>query len=1036
MFPSDNGVFIRKTLSNGIFTSNSSYIIKDNLIFGIRKNTNNITEFWLRFENDVTMTCNYIGEYNSTVYGMDNEVHYDSKNGVYTTLTYPNGLNVQVMADGDICQKNSDLQKSEDQINSKNDESYRVITSKASVIRYFPFDITTVMFSNGNVTNIQNGLSINTNNKGNRVAKRLNDGYNFIMDSIPLTIQSDPESNTKTLIRDDKVINIKYPDKSELTIHADDTKIYTYPDHLKYLIEHNNYASVQIQYDPVKKRTKTCLSESDALLGSDNIMTRSYDGRLSTVMLPDKTIIYTYKEKKATDEVEKYTFNTVLLIYRPDGTIIRIQQDGDICIVTSQERYFLNSKGQNLDVFNDKDVDYLFEINGKPEERKRGSYTVNMVKSKIWTRDDEDNIFEIHADGTSKCKIKVTFDLQNSGVPIEDMRPVTPTYDTPDYIDEEAKFSDCPSNFFIPRLFVINNDNTGYELLSEKQISNFKIIKEKDKAHSKYYTTPIEDNFISHYWLTKYYSVCELIAETHKINNIRIPKKLEKITQTPVTLTFPKNEIYLYRSLIESQEINQEFREKIALSIQNKDKWFFNKKNEFGTVDKNANKEEIEENSKIQRRILNERQNPDHSMDYNEIQNNLDNIIIGEIINELNIKKSIIFDIQEYCDEKERKKLVENMNFRILPIKYNSNINITEVLAAILESSFNSKTNMGMRRKTIDTKAVQEIKFIKDFYKSDWAKTNLLSVGSIRVVKSEDKNSPQKSKSNNNKNNRDQQNYNSNDDLIENEDNPYGLEAILNSLQIKSAYNNDDNLNYDPKSMSPIVYLENEKLSETKKSPKPIKKMLPSIYRMGLQKMKEMEKKDLKDAEDWTNCKSYQYNHDGKTIRGDNPLLPKYLKTTFPEAEFNENYIYVEKLTDHRLKTSSVSNRLYFNAPTINEIRKSGQHNFLLEALEKKKTYEEMMERLNLMITSELCDPLNKMLKIDPIILDFGYLKADHKYEMFFRIRNDDNLTNKVQIRKDLDSKFINIENFIAGKVLKNIILDNPWREKENKSDP
>jgi hypothetical protein len=122
-------------------------------------------------------------------------------------------------------------------------------------------------------------------------------------------------------------------------------------------------------------------------------------------------------------------------------------------------------------------------------------------------------------------------------------------------------------------------------------------------------------------------------------------------------------------------------------------------------------------------------------------------------------------------------------------------------------------------------------------------------------------------------------------------------------------------------------------------------------------------------------------------------------------------------MTDKRIKTSSVANRLYFNAPSINMIRKSGQHNFLLEALDKKKTYEEMMERLNLMITSELCDPLNKMLKVEPTSLDFGNIKVGNKFEMSLKIRNDDNITNRVQIRKAYDNKNLGIELFIGGKV-------------------
>jgi len=35
-------------------------------------------------------------------------------------------------------------------------------------------------------------------------------------------------------------MNIRYPDNSMLTIHEDNTKIFTFPNHLKYLVEHDS----------------------------------------------------------------------------------------------------------------------------------------------------------------------------------------------------------------------------------------------------------------------------------------------------------------------------------------------------------------------------------------------------------------------------------------------------------------------------------------------------------------------------------------------------------------------------------------------------------------------------------------------------------------------------------------------------------------------------------------------------------------------------------------------------------------------------
>ena len=108
-----------------------------------------------KFENDVSLIVNYIGDYNPK------GEKYDNLNGAITSINYKNGLLVQILPDGDICQKNYEF--SDEKLTDY--ESHRIITSKASILRYFPMDKQQIMYSNANVCNIQNGLSINTNNK-------------------------------------------------------------------------------------------------------------------------------------------------------------------------------------------------------------------------------------------------------------------------------------------------------------------------------------------------------------------------------------------------------------------------------------------------------------------------------------------------------------------------------------------------------------------------------------------------------------------------------------------------------------------------------------------------------------------------------------------------------------------------------------------------------------------------------------------------------------------------------------------------------
>jgi hypothetical protein len=105
-------------------------------------------------------------------------------------------------------------------------------------------------------------------------------------------------------IREDGVLLIDYVDDSRLTIFPDGTNI------LKKkrsdgdagtvtLITKDNYAPMRLIYDPVKARARTIigLGGTDALMGKDNIMVRSNTGKVSEVLLPDKTIVQSYLER-------------------------------------------------------------------------------------------------------------------------------------------------------------------------------------------------------------------------------------------------------------------------------------------------------------------------------------------------------------------------------------------------------------------------------------------------------------------------------------------------------------------------------------------------------------------------------------------------------------------------------------------------------------------------------------------------------------------------------------------------------------------
>ncbi len=445
MFPSDNGVFVKKLLENGIFNTTVSYVRKNDLVFGIKKNDENLNEFWLNFSDGLKLSVifkdNYTGLFNN------NENPVDMNAGSISSLTLPDGLLVQILPAGEICMKhykNVNNQSTNFSAFSLSEEQYRIISSRATVIRNFPLE-TKIQYCTGNTCSIMNNLATNTNNKGFRLARNINDENDINEnESILITKNFEKDTNTHSIVKQDNVLIIDYPDKSKYVIHSDNTKIYTSPTYKEvthYIIENDNYPSVEIIYDQVKKRTQTCIAagSTEALMGSDNLMTRSYDGRLSKIVLPNNTLVYTYKEKKATEEFNVYSYNTVTLISRNDGTIIRINQDGDIVIITSNERKRLNDLGMKKNFDELLDVDYLFELNGKNSERKGGIYTCDLAKGKIWTRDDETNIFEIHSNGIAKCKIEGTTVPEKN---IDDIEPNSPRYKEDFYIHPEVRFSE------------------------------------------------------------------------------------------------------------------------------------------------------------------------------------------------------------------------------------------------------------------------------------------------------------------------------------------------------------------------------------------------------------------------------------------------------------------------------------------------------------------------------------------------------------------------------------------------------------------
>lgn len=207
-------------------------------------------------------------------------------------------------------------------------------------------------------------------------------------------------------------------------------------------------------------------------MGYDDIMERSHDGYLIETHLPDKTLVQTYREKQQLEGYNNYSDNTIHIFNRHDYSILKVKQDGEVVVITSNQRSRLNDIGYASDL--GKDKDYFFELFGIESDRRSGVYTANVIKGNIQTKDDEGNVFTVFANGESIERLAVSFDLDQTAESLARKRPDSPR-NLPDgeYIEEECKFLVPPQTVMEPRLIFIKNNESGYEFLNEKQLEYF-----------------------------------------------------------------------------------------------------------------------------------------------------------------------------------------------------------------------------------------------------------------------------------------------------------------------------------------------------------------------------------------------------------------------------------------------------------------------------------------------------------------------------------------------------------------------------------
>ena len=170
---------------------------------------------------------------------------------------------------------------------------------------------------------------------------------------LKVTEKIDPETNAKVYVREDGVLTVVYVDESRLVMFADGTEIFTRKKEVGgqtviTLVKKAGYIPVRQVFDPVKARAKTIigLGGTDALMGIESLMERTNDGRITEVLMPDNTLVQSYAERQELEGYNNFMTNMVHIVKRDDFSVIKVRQDGEVVVISANERAYLNNIGK------------------------------------------------------------------------------------------------------------------------------------------------------------------------------------------------------------------------------------------------------------------------------------------------------------------------------------------------------------------------------------------------------------------------------------------------------------------------------------------------------------------------------------------------------------------------------------------------------------------------------------------------------------------------------------------------------------------
>ena len=184
------------------------------------------------------------------------------------------------------------------------------------------------------------------------------------------------------------------------------------------------------------------------------------------------------------------------------------------------------------------------------------------------------------------------------------------------------------------------------------------------------------------------------------------------------------------------------------------------------------------------------------------------------------------------------------------------------------------------------------------------------------------------------------------------------------------------------------------------------------------------EQEHLLKAEEHHIVKTKDFNVYGR-LREDQ-LNVKALAKSSAVSELNEKFITTECITDRRIKISSMAPRYYMNAPSVENVRKQGQHQMILSAINKKQTFAELINQANSMVTGVLHDSMKRSLNVMPGQVVFGGLRAGSTNDIVITIKNEDMIGHRITIKPIQDKRIQVVQEeygIIAPGMMKKVIV-------------